>query len=63
MRKDYFHVVLNEFGPHHLVVLLHFFVKVPDWSAELVERQRIFLETIRLADSLGVVFAFPTQTL
>jgi MscS family membrane protein len=62
-RKDYFHVVLNDFGPDHLVVLLYFFVKVPDWSAELVERQRIFLEIIRLADSLGVAFAFPTQTL
>jgi MscS family membrane protein len=45
------------------VVLIYFFLKVPDWSAELVERQRIFLEIIRLADSLGVAFAFPTQTL
>jgi len=62
-RKDYFHVVLNDFGPDHLAVLLYFFVKVPDWSAELIERQRIFLEIIRLADSLGVAFAFPTRTL
>ena len=45
------------------MVLIYFFLKVPDWSAELVERQRIFLEIIRLADSLGVAFAFPTQTL
>ena len=62
-RKDYFHVVLNDFGPDSLVVMLYFFVKVPDWSAELVERQRVFLEVIRLADTLGVEFAFPTQTL
>ncbi|MEA3275164.1 MAG: mechanosensitive ion channel family protein [Pseudomonadota bacterium] len=62
-RKDYFHVVLNDFGPDSLVVMLYFFVKVPDWSAELVERQRVFLEVIRLADALGVGFAFPTQTL
>jgi MscS family membrane protein len=62
-RKDYFHVVLNDFGPDQLVVMLYFFVKVPDWSAELVERQRVFIEVIRLADSLGVEFAFPTQTL
>ena len=37
--------------------------KVPDWSTELFERQRIFLEVIRLAHALGVQFAFPTQTL
>ena len=62
-RKDYFHVVLNDFGPHSLVVMLYFFVKVPDWAAELVERQRVFLEVLRLAERLDVELAFPTQTL
>ena len=62
-RKDYFHVVLHDFGTASLDIMLYFFVKVPDWSAELVERQRVLLETIRLADALGVEFAFPTQTL
>ncbi|WP_296897535.1 mechanosensitive ion channel domain-containing protein [Thiohalocapsa sp.] len=62
-RKDYFHVVLNDFGPDHLRILLYCFLEVPDWSAELVERQRILLEIIRLAHALGVQFAFPTQTL
>jgi small-conductance mechanosensitive channel len=62
-RKDLFHVVLNDFGPDHLMILLYFFVQALDWSTELVERQRIFLEVIRLAHALGVQFAFPTQTL
>jgi MscS family membrane protein len=62
-RKDYFHVVLNDFGPDYLRILLYCFVEVPDWSAELVERQRILLEIIRLAAALDVQFAFPTQTL
>jgi MscS family membrane protein len=62
-RKDLFHVVLNDFGPDHLMILLYFFVQASDWSTELVERQRIFLEVIRLAHALGVQFAFPTQTL
>ncbi|EGV16287.1 mechanosensitive ion channel family protein [Thiocapsa marina] len=62
-RKDYFHVVMHDFGPHGLDVLLYFFLQVPDWSAELVERQRVFLEIMRLADRLGVEFAFPTQTI
>jgi len=62
-RKDYFHVVLNNFGPSSLEIMLYFFLQVPDWSAELVERQRVFLEVSRLADALDVEFAFPTQTL
>ncbi|KAA6186113.1 mechanosensitive ion channel family protein [Thiohalocapsa marina] len=61
-RKDYFHVVLHDFGPHSLKIMLYFFVKVPDWSAELVERQRVLLEIVRLAAQLDVRFAFPTQT-
>lgn len=61
-RKDYFHVVFNAFGESGLEIMLYFFLKVPDWSAELIERQNIFLEITRLADKLGVNFAFPTQT-
>ncbi|MEM6820797.1 MAG: mechanosensitive ion channel family protein [Verrucomicrobiota bacterium] len=62
-RKDYFHVVFNQFGPSSLDIMLYFFLKVPDWSNELVERQNVFLEIVRLAEDLGVEFAFPTQTL
>jgi MscS family membrane protein len=59
-RKDYFHVVLNDFGKAGLDIMLYFFVKVPTWSEELVERQRILLEVIRLAEAIGVQIA-PTQ--
>ncbi len=62
-RKDYYHVWLNEFGAHSLDVLVYIFFETPDWSVELRERQRFMLDTIRLADLLGVEFAFPTQTL
>ncbi|MBK5938096.1 mechanosensitive ion channel protein MscS [Halochromatium roseum] len=61
-RKDYFHVVLNDFAPSSLDIMLYFFLQVPDWSAELVERQRVLLEIVRLAERLEVKFAFPTQT-
>jgi MscS family membrane protein len=61
-RKDYFHVVLHDFAPSSLQVMLYFFLKVPDWSKELVERQRVFIEIIRLAHALGVAPA-PTQVL
>lgn len=62
-RKDYFHVVFNDYGPSSLNILLYFFLKVPSWADELVERQNVLLEILRLANTLEVEFAFPTQTL
>ncbi|MCZ7645226.1 MAG: mechanosensitive ion channel family protein [Planctomycetota bacterium] len=61
--KDYYHVYLNQFAASSLDILLYVFVKTPDWATELRERERFFLDVIRLAQRLGVEFAFPTQTL
>jgi len=61
-RKDYFHIVFNDFGASSLDLMLYFFVKTPDWSRELVERHNVLLEVLRAAKELGVEFAFPTQT-
>jgi MscS family membrane protein len=63
MRKDNFHVYLNEFAAASLDVLLYVFWQTPDWSTELRERHRFLLDILRLAQRLGVEFAFPTQTL
>ena len=62
-RKDYYHVWLNAFGPHSLDILVYMFFECPDWSIELREKHRFMLDIIRLADRMGVDFAFPTQTL
>lgn len=62
-RKDYYHVWLNSFGPHSLDILVYIFFECPDWSVELREKHRFMLDVVRLADRLGVEFAFPTQTL
>ena len=62
-RKDYFHVVFNNYGPSSLDILLYFFLQVPDWSQELVQKQNIFMEIKRLAEKLGVSFAFPSQSI
>ena len=62
-RKDYFHVVFHSYGNFSLNILLYCFLKVPNWATELVERQRIYLEILRLAESLDINFAFPTRTL
>ncbi len=62
-RKDYFHVYLNSWGDFSLNILLYVFFQCPDWSIELREKQRLMLDIMRLANRLGVSFAFPTQTL
>jgi len=62
-RKDYYQVWCHEFGASSLEVMLYIFFEVPDWNTELRERERLFLDILRLADQLGVQFAFPTQTL
>jgi len=43
--------------------MLYCFVECPDWSVELREKHRLYLDIVRLADSVGVSFAFPTRTL
>ncbi len=61
-RKDYYHVYFNKFEASSLDILLYAFFEVPDWGTELRERHRLFVDIKRLADRLGVDFAFPTQT-
>lgn len=62
-RKDSYHVWLNNFGPHSLDIMVYIFFECPDWAIELREKHRFMLDIVRLADRLGVEFAFPTQTL
>ena len=63
MRKDFYLVEFQGFGASSLDVLLYCFMDVPDWAAELRTRTNLNLEILRLAQNLGVSFAFPTQTL
>jgi len=63
MRQDYYMVHLNNFGASSLDILVYVFFEVPDWGAELQARQDFILEIVRLAEDLGVGFAFPSQSL
>lgn len=56
-------VYLYAFGPSSVDVLVYGFLNVPDWSKELEHRHNLLLEFHRLAQTLQVEFAFPTQTL
>ncbi|MEM9420879.1 MAG: mechanosensitive ion channel family protein, partial [Planctomycetota bacterium] len=61
-RKDYYQVWMHQWSASSMDVLLYMFFEVPDWNTELRERERLFIDIVRLADTLGVHFAFPTQT-
>ncbi|MEX1041396.1 MAG: mechanosensitive ion channel family protein [Pirellulaceae bacterium] len=61
-RKDFYHVYFNEFGASSLDIMLYYFLEVPDWSMELREKHRLFVDIVQLAERLKVKFAFPTQT-
>lgn len=62
-KKDNFHVRFNDFGESSLNILVIFHLQVPDYAAELSEREDILLKIMDLAQELGVEFAFPTRTL
>ncbi len=62
-RKDYYNIYVNDLASYSVNVMFYIFFEVADWPLELKARQEIILEILKLADTLGVQFAFPTQTL
>jgi MscS family membrane protein len=62
-RKDYYQVWLHQFGPHSIDILVYMFFEAPEWSTELRERHRLMLDIMRMAERIGVQFAYPTQRL
>jgi MscS family membrane protein len=50
------------YGASSLEILIYSFLDVPDWSEELRQRHNLLLEMYRLADAVGVSFAFPSQS-
>lgn len=63
IRRDYFFVEFQTFGPHSLDIMLYCFFAVPDWKTELRARTLLNLNILKLAQALSVEFAFPTQSL
>lgn len=62
-KKDAIQVAFNRYGDFSLQIIVVFFLKVDSWGDELIERQNIYNDILRLAREIGVEFAFPTQTL
>ena len=61
--KDNYHVYLNDMADSSLNVMFYIFFEVPTWGEELRCRHEVLIEIIKMAESLGVQFAFPTRTL
>jgi MscS family membrane protein len=62
-KKDNYHVYFHGLGDFSLDVIFVVHLMADTRSDELRIRQEILLGIVRLADTLGVNFAFPTQTL
>lgn len=62
-RKDFYIIEFNEMGDFSLKIMFYIFFAVPTWPEELRARHEILIEVVRLAEKLGVRFAFPTQTM
>lgn len=63
MRKDFYLVEFKEFADSSLIIMLYCFMETGTWNEELRVRTNLNLEIMRLAEKLGVSFAYPTQTL
>jgi len=63
MRRDFYLVEFNGFGDSGLQIMVYCFMHTKDWGDELRARHNFNLAILRLAEDLGVEFAFPTQSL
>lgn len=62
-RKDYFNVYFNNLSAYSQDIMFYVFFEVPTWPEELRCRHELLIQIVKLANTLGVRFAFPTQTL
>lgn len=62
-RKDYFNIFFNNLSSFSQDIMFYIFFEVPTWPEELKSRHEILIQIVKLANVLGVRFAFPTQTL
>ena len=62
-RKDFYNVYFNNMSAYSLDVMFYVFFEVGTWQEELQCRHELLIQTVKLANKIGVRFAFPTQTL
>ncbi len=62
-RKDNFLIYFHSFGDSSLNIYFRTHIEVGSFQEELEEREKLAFGILRIANDLGVRFAFPTQTL
>ena len=62
-RKDFYNIYFNNMSAYSLDIMFYIFLEVPTWTEELLHKEEILLDIMKLANNLGIHFAFPTQTL
>ena len=60
--NDGVYIYFRDLGAHSLDIMVYTFFEVPDWRAELEAREQCLLQFMRIAEDVGVGFAFPTTT-
>lgn len=61
--KTNFEVHLNQFADSSLNILINLYFETQSWSEELSYRHELMIAILKMAESMGVRFAFPTQTI
>lgn len=62
-RKNHFEVAINELAASAIEVLVNVYFEVGDRHEELMARDAMILEVLRLAEELNIELAYPTQTI
>ncbi len=62
IRQDLYHIYLAEYDNSSLNILFQIYFEAPDYATELRYRHDILLEILKIAEELGIQFAFPTRT-
>lgn len=61
--KDRCHCYFSSMGDVSLNVLFYTFFDTTDWTVEMKAKQELMFDVMKLAETLGVRFAFPTTTI
>ena len=63
VRQGKYEVAVNDLGSSGIQLLIQVFFEVPDCHAELLARDSLILDILRLAERLGIAFDTPTLLL
>ena len=63
VRQEKYEVAVNDLGSSGIEILIQVFFEVPDGHAELLARDSLILDILRLAERLGIAFDTPTLLL